>query len=179
MTGRSKEGLVLFVFIMMCFISQSLGQQVSKVAVIDSTKTFESSVEGKKALTQLKDKEQQIRTELFNLDTEIQALEKKLDTQKFTLSLESQQKIAFDIDNLKIKYKRYEEDSAQEYRQLHFRLYNKFRAEVMPIIESLAKEKGFTIVFDLSTVGAAYVHPDFDITQEVIKRYNASKPPKK
>lgn len=179
MTRRIKEGIVLFVFIITCFISQSFAQQVSKVAVIDSQMTFENSVEGKKALVQLREREEKIRTELFSLNSEIQALEKKLDTQKFTLSLETQQQIALDIDRLKTKYKRYKEDSTKEFRQLQFRLYRKITAEVMPIIEGVAKEMGFSIVFDLSATGVAYVHPDFDITQEVIRRYNASNPPKK
>ena len=42
-----------------------------------------------------------------------------------------------------------------------------------------AKEKGFAIVFDLSGSSVAYFNKEFDITEEVIKRYNASKPEKK
>lgn len=179
MRRRIKVSIFLFIFLTACLTFQSFAQQVFKVAVIDSTKTFDSSVEGKKALAQLKDKEQKIRTELFNLSSEIQTLEKKLDTQKFTLSIEAQQQVALDIDRLKTRYKRYEEDSTKEFRQLQFRLYSKVRAEVIPIIESVAKEMGFSIVFDLSATGVAYAHPDFDITQEVIRRYDASKASKK
>ncbi len=165
----------LFIFIQLAFIFQGFAQQTFKVAVIDSQKAFEGSVEGKKTIVQLREKEQKIRLELSNINNEIQALEKKLNTQKFTLSLEAQQQLALDRDMLRTKYKRYEEDSTKEFRQLQFRLYSKIRSEVLPIIENTAKEKGFSIVFDLSMTGVAYVHPDFDITQEVIRKYNASK----
>ena len=52
---------------------------------------------------------------------------------------------------------------------------SRFKEEVLPIIETVAKEKGFSLVLDLSTTGVAYFDKAIDITDEVVKRYNASK----
>jgi outer membrane protein len=49
------------------------------------------------------------------------------------------------------------------------------REEVLPIIETVAKERGFKLVLDLSISGVAYFDNTLDITDEVIKRYDASK----
>ena len=95
--------------------------------------------------------------------------------EKFTLKDEAKQKIIFNLDKLRVERKRYEEDSVKEYRQLQFRLYNRLKSEVLPIIENVAKEQGFAIVFDLAGSSVAYYNPAFDITAEVINRYNASK----
>lgn len=171
--------ILLFVLLLMVLLFQGFAQQSFKVAVIDSQKTFESSVEGKKALNLLREKEQKIKDELAKLDSQARALETKLNTQKLTLSFEAQQQLALDLESIRTKRRRVEEDSTKEFRQLQFRLISKVRSEVLPIIENVAKEKGFAIVFDLSATGVAYFHPDFDLTEEVIKRYNASQATKK
>jgi Skp family chaperone for outer membrane proteins len=46
---------------------------------------------------------------------------------------------------------------------------------LLPIIEKLGKERGLDIIFDLGNSGAVYYSPTIDVTQEVIKRYDASK----
>jgi Skp family chaperone for outer membrane proteins len=50
---------------------------------------------------------------------------------------------------------------------------------VIPIIEGLGKERNLEIIFDLANSGAVFVNPMIDLTEEVIKRYNASKATKK
>lgn len=179
MRTRITGNIIFFIFILTGFAFQGFAQQTFNFAVIDSQKAFESSVEGKKAIALLREKEQKIKDELAKLDNKSQALETKLNTQKLTLSFEAQQQLALDLDSIRTKHRRLEEDSTKEFRQLQFRLFSKVSSEVLPIIENIAKEKGLSIVFDLSTTGVAYVHPNFDITEEVIKRYNASKIPKK
>ena len=165
----------LFFFTLTCFAITGLTQQPFKVAVIDSQRTIEASIEGKKVISRLQEKEQKIMSELSNMSNEILSIQKKLDRQKFTLAPDTQQQLSFELDQLRTKYRRYEEDSAKEYQQLKFSLVSKVRSEVLPIIETIAIEKGLSIVFDLSAAGVTYVHPDFDITKEVIRRYNASK----
>lgn len=175
MSKKSAGKISLFIFILACFVIQGSAQQAFKVAVVDSQRTFEGSVAGKKAIAKLQEKEQKIKSELSNISNEILSLQKKLTRQQLTLTYETQQQITSKLDQLKIKYRRYEEDSAKEYQQLKFSLANKIRSEVLPIIENIAVEKGFSIVLDLSAHGVAYAHPNFDITKEVIRRYNASK----
>jgi len=50
---------------------------------------------------------------------------------------------------------------------------------MLVIIDALVKERGYDLVFDLSTSGLIHYNPAFDITDEVIKKYDASKAAKK
>jgi len=68
-----------------------------------------------------------------------------------------------------------EEDSTNDYKRLEFTLNSQMRKEVLPIIETVAKERGFKLVLDLSMTGVAYFDNTIDITEEVAKRYDASK----
>ena len=44
--------------------------------------------------------------------------------------------------------------------------------DLFPIIEAVAKEKGFDLVIDASTGAVVFAQPAIDITDEVTKRYN-------
>ena len=156
-------------------VSMGFSQEIFEIGVIDSAKVMQTSAEGKKAIFTLKQKDQQIADELAKIDNRAKELETKLSTQKLVLSLESQQQISYNLEQLRTKRKRAEEDYTKEYRQLEFSLVTKIRNEVFPIIETVAKEKNFRLVLDLSVTGAAYVDPVIDITDEVIQRYDEAK----
>jgi Skp family chaperone for outer membrane proteins len=157
------------------FVSVGFAQGTFEIGVIDSSKVMQTSAEGKKAIFTLKQKEQQYNDALTNIDNQAKELELKLSSQKLVLSQEAQQQILYDLEQLKTKKERAEEDYTKEYRKLEFSLVTKIRNEVFPIIETVAKEKNFRLVLDLSVTGAAYVDPAIDITNEVIQRYDQAK----
>jgi Skp family chaperone for outer membrane proteins len=83
------------------------------------------------------------------------------------------------LERKRTERKRFAEDSLRELQELRFRLFTKVQDEVIPIIEGLGKERNLEIIFDLANSGAVFVNPMIDLTEEVIKRYNASKATKK
>jgi len=173
---RKKSGnTILFIFVLTVFISQGTAQQLFKAAVVDSQKTLQNSKEGQKAIALLQEKEQKINSELANLDKKIQDLDTKLKTQRLVMTFEAQEQLSFDLDNLRTKRKRVAEDSLKEWQRLQFKLFDKIREEVNPIIENVDKEKGFSLVLDLASNSVVYFSLSVDITDEVIKRYDASK----
>jgi outer membrane protein len=173
---RKTPGIIiLFIFVLAVFVSQGAAQQLTKVAVVDSQKTLQNSKEGKKAIALLQEKEQEINNELANLDKKIQDLDAKLQTQRLVMTFEAQEQLSFELDNLRTKRKRTAEDSLKEWQRLQFKLFNNIREEVNPIVANVAKEKGFSLVLDLSSNSVAYFSLSVDITDEVIKRYDASK----
>ncbi len=171
-----KPSRIIFLGVFLAvFISWGFAQETFEIGVIYSAKVLQTSAEGKKAMFTLKQREQKINDELAKIDNQAKELELKLSTQKLVLSLESQQQMAYDLEQLRTKRERAEEDYTKEYKQLEFSLVSKIRNEVFPIIEKVAKEKNFRLVLDLSVTGAAYVDPVIDITDEVIQRYDEAK----
>lgn len=172
---RKLNHTIFMTVLLAGIVSMGFSQEIFEIGVIDSAKVMQTSAEGKKAIFTLKQKDQQIADELAKIDNRAKELETKLSTQKLVLSLESQQQISYNLEQLRTKRKRAEEDYTKEYRQLEFSLVTKIRNEVFPIIETVAKEKNFRLVLDLSVTGAAYVDPVIDITDEVIQRYDEAK----
>lgn len=153
----------------------SYAQQVSKIAIINSQKAFETSAEGKKALNQLTDRETKIKTDLQKMDDAIRLLENRMNTGRLTMTNEALIALQADIDKKTTERKRYEEDAARDAQQLSGNLIQKIRVEMVTIIENLAKERGLELVLDTATSGVVTASPTIDITDEVVRRYDQSK----
>jgi outer membrane protein len=55
------------------------------------------------------------------------------------------------------------------------RLFNRLQSELRPIITEVGKEKNLDLIFDVGNSGIIYFNPAVDLTEEVIKKYDASK----
>jgi len=164
--------VILFILVV---AGVSYAQQASKIAVINSQKAFETSVEGKRVLGQMQDRENKIKADLQKLDDSIRLLENKLSTGRLTMTNEALLGIQSDIEKKTTERKRYEEDAAREAQQFSATLANKLRVEMVTIIENLAKERGLELVLDVQQSGVVTFSPTVDITDEVIRRYDQSK----
>jgi len=175
MRWRSSNTIVLLSLFAAVLVATSHAQQLPKIGVINSQQVLETSAEGKRVIAQLQDKDKKVQDELAKIDEDIRKLESKMNTQRLTLSEQSLLDLRSDIDRKRTDRKRRAEDSLRELQELQLRLFNKVKGELLPIIEQLGKEKGFDIIIDLANSGALYFSPGIDITDDVIKRYDASK----
>lgn len=175
MRGRSPHNILLLILLSGVLVSLSFAQQTPKIGVINSQKVLEDSAEGKRVIAQLQEKDKKAQDELTKLDDDIRNLETKLNTQRLTLSEASILQIRSDLERKRTDRKRRAEDSYKDLQDLQLRLFNKVKGELLPIIEQVGKEQNFAIIFDLANSGALYISPALDVTDEVIKRYDASK----
>jgi len=171
---RKKFSLmaVALAFVLSTF---SLAQAQSKIGVVNSQDVLEKSVEGKRVIAQLQDQDKKNQDQLAKLDEEIRKLETRLNTQRITLTEEAALQLNSDLTKKRTERTRLSEDMARDMQELQYRLYTRLQNELIPIIEQIGKEKGLDLIFDLARSGAVYFNPTIDITEEVIKRYDAIK----
>ncbi len=175
MSRRTFQILTLVIFVS-SLLSLGFAQQTGKIGVLNSQAVLERSAEGKRVIAQLQDRDKKGQGDLVRLDNEIKQLETRLTTQRLTLTDEAALQINSDLERKRTDQKRLSEDHVREMNELQYRLFNKVQNDLIPIIEALGKEKGMDIIFDLQKSGAVYFNPAVDVTEEVIKRYDASKP---
>ena len=152
-----------------------LAQSQPKVAIVNSQKAFDQSREGQKAVAILKEREDQLKAELKKMDEELRNLKDRLAAQKLTLTPEAQSQLQLEIDRKEAERQKYEQENTRLFEQFKNQLIKRIREEMLSLIDELIKERGYELVFDLSTSGLIYYRPELDITDEVIKRYDASK----
>jgi outer membrane protein len=172
---RIRKTAPLIILFILVIAGASYAQQVTKIATVDSQKAFGESLEGKRAMAQLQDKDTKIKTDLQKMDDSIRLLENRLNTGRLTMTNEALIALQADIDKKTTDRKRYQEDASRDAQQLQANLIQKIRVEMVAIIEALAKEKGLELVLDTTTSGVITASPTIDITDEVIKRYDGAK----
>lgn len=84
-----------------------------------------------------------------------------------------------EIDRKEADRQKYEQENSRNFEQFKNQLIKRIREEMLAVIYELVRERGYELVFDLSTSGLIHYKPELDITDEVIKRYDASKSGKK
>jgi len=176
-TVRTLLLLSLFV----AAVSLSFAQQSPRIGVINSQDVLERSAEGKRVIARLQEKDKSNQGVLTKLDDEINQLQTRINTQRLTLAEEALYNMNADLQKKQTDRKRLAEDAVRDFQDLQVKLFNKVQSELIPIIEALGKEKGFDLILDLAKSGAVYYNPSVDLTEDVIKRYDASKaaPPAK
>ena len=153
--------------------SQSFAQ--AKIGVLNSQDVLEKSGEGKKVIARLQEKDKQNQATVAKLDDEIRTIQTKLNTQRITLTEDAVMQLTADLEKKNTDRKRMAEDAYSGMQELTQRLFKRVQDELIPIVETLGKERGLEIIFDLAKSGAVYWNPAIDITVEVIKRYDVSK----
>jgi outer membrane protein len=179
MKGATR--LMTFALLGAILAAAGFAQQGTKIAVVNSQEVLEKSVEGKKVIARLQDKDKQTQASLAKLDDDIRQLETRLNTQRLTLTDEAALQMNSDLDKKRTDRKRLGEDASRELQELQYRLFNKVQSELLTIIEGIGREKGYDLILDLAKSGAVYWNPAANITDEVVRRYDASKaaPPAK
>ena len=173
--NRFKMIAPLVFGLLLVLAAASFAQQASKIVVINSQRAFEISAEGKKALTQMQDRDTKIRADIQKMDDAIRALENKLTTGRLTMTAEALRAIQSDLENTSTKRKRYEEDAARDSQQFAAKLIERIREEMVTVIEAFRKEQGYDLVLDLGTSGVVTLNPAIEITDEIVRRYDATK----
>jgi len=153
-----KVGCSLFLGLIFSALlaATATAQSAQKVAIIDSQKAFDRSAQGQKVIALLQDKENEIKASLKQRQEEINSLQDKFASQRLTLNEEALRQLKLEIDKKEAENKKYEQDSSIEFDQFKAKLIKKMRDEMLAIVDELVKERGYDLVFDLSSSGLIY-----------------------
>jgi len=147
--------------------------QDSKIAVINMQQIASQSTVGKDASKKLTELNNKKLAELQDKNKQLQALTTKRDTGGAVLSEAARAQLDKDIEKMQRDIQFDQSNAQAEVTDLNNELQNDFQKRLIPIIESIAKEKGlYLVITDDSSI--AYAHPGLNISEEVIKRLDAA-----
>jgi outer membrane protein len=151
-----------------------------RVGVIDMARVSAESLLGKTYAAQLEKLQTDIsaeatqkQTELGKMDAALKTLQDELEKQGAVLSQEARDKKQQEIVRKTRERQAFLEDGQAEINRMRERaqqqaqsINNEFQLKVRPIVEQVAKEKGYDLVLDSQV--AYTINKDFDITRDVI-----------
>ena len=78
------------------------------------------------------------------------------------------------FDRARVDLDRFREDAQRELQELQSQFTVDFRAKLIPVVDEIAKEKGYQFVFNVEDNPLiAWLNPSTDISDEVVKRLEA------
>jgi outer membrane protein len=144
-----------------------------RIAVIDTEKILLSSVAGKKAIAELKKAQEQKEGELRAKQQEIKELQDKLSQGRLTLAQDKLAEMSKQLEDREIALRRLSDDATRELNKRKDDLLGGIDEKVMPVINQIGHEQGYTMIFRKFESGLIYADDAIDITSAVVQRLDA------
>jgi outer membrane protein len=178
-----KKTFVAGLLVVLAAAGAALAQEASakapRVGVVDMARVSAESLLGKSYASQLEKLQNDIsaeatkkQSELAKLDAAIKTLQEELEKQGAVLSQEARDKKQ-QIVRLGRQRQGFLEDGQAEINRMRERaqqqaqsINNEFQLKVRPVVEQVAKDKGYDLVLDAQV--AYTINKEFDITRDVI-----------
>jgi Skp family chaperone for outer membrane proteins len=155
----------------------------AKVAYVNLQLIASTSIEGKAATAKIQELTKKKQEELAEKNKSLQAAQQKLAQSGSVLNDSARSQLEKDIDRMQREIQFAQQNSQAEVQELTQELQTDFQRRLIPIIQQVGQEKGLHAIFSLGDSGIIWPHPGLDLSQEVIKRFDAQKgtpaPPKK
>jgi Skp family chaperone for outer membrane proteins len=151
----------------------------AKIGFVDLQTVVGQSALGKAGSSQLEALSKKLEGELTAIQAKLKEAQTKQQTQSQLLSEVVAAQLAKDIDRLNRELQFKQQEAQSELETMQADLLQDFQRKVLPILETLAKEKNLHAVFNVADTGAVYVFPGLNLSPELVKRVDAAFPAKK
>jgi len=168
-----KSVLIGFVALVLAAALPAAAQQVN-IAVIDVQRVVTESDPGKQALQKLKLLQDAKIDEGRALQQNLTNLQDQMAKQRFTLSEERLADLSKQLEDGQIAMQRFQDDAERELDEARRRELGGLEGRIIPVINEIGAERGFTLIFNKFQSGLVYADDTIDITDDVIRRFNTT-----
>ncbi len=153
--------------------AQIAGSTTTKIGVLEVQRIVAESAVGKESLARVQKIQSQKQEDLTKRQNELKDLEKKIQDQSKSLSEEALDKLQKDYQAKALEFKRAQDDAQRELEELQRRELSELEKKVMPVIDAVAKEQGYNLVFNKFQSGLLFADGAADLTDAVITKFNS------
>ncbi len=147
------------------------------VAVLDMNKIFQASKLAQQLQSRLKGLDDSIKMQLGPMMDAYQKRQSDYDLAKEKLSPAERDKEEAALRDMQQQLSTAQQQAQQAFNQQRDALAKQMREQLMPAVESVAKEKGWDIVLAKTGADVIWASDSFDGSDAVIARLNAAQPP--
>ena len=154
-------------------VAPTLAQADGKYAIVDLQRALEETDDGKKAKAKLKSDFDRKQKELDDKQEELKKMKEALDKKASLMKPEALQKESKDFQDrfveLQQTYQRLQQDLAKKEQDATRNIFTKLQS----VVGTIAEREHFAMVLERNAA-VVWGQPSLDITNEVIRMYNAS-----
>ncbi|MCF6178372.1 MAG: OmpH family outer membrane protein [Geopsychrobacter sp.] len=144
------------------------------VAFIDLQKALNLSDAGVKAKADIGQQVKKYEAKVAAEQDALKQMKKELDKQSVLLSDEARSKKEREFQQRAKEFQRFAKDIQEELQQKDADFTKRIIDRILKVTRTIGKEKGYSIVLEKSESSLVYGDPSVDLTDDVIKAYNAS-----
>jgi outer membrane protein len=169
-----RKTLFLLVILTLVFAAGSVSAAEVKIGYVDLQKAINASVEGKKAKEQISKKVQEYEGQVDQRKQELQTAKEKLEKEVLLLSDDARASRERDYQQKVKDFQRFTKDIQEELQLVDADLTKKILSGILKAAAQLGADEKFTAIFEKNESSLVYADPSIDLTERVIKLYNAS-----
>ncbi|HEY2546100.1 MAG TPA: OmpH family outer membrane protein [Candidatus Acidoferrum sp.] len=150
----------------------------AKIAAINMRAAIANTSEGKQAAAQLEAQFAARRKEIEDLNKKIGDLQQRLNAGANTLSDEEKQKLTVDGQRLTRQLERRQNEFQEDLNDAQSDVVSRIGRRMVEVLGKYAPNNGYGAVLDDSSQSTPVMYASTDITQEIVKAYDAAYPVK-
>jgi outer membrane protein len=154
-------------------LAQAPAAAAQKIGVVDTQNVLMSSSAGKALAADMDRQQQQARTRLEGLQEKLKALQSQISDGSQSMSAEKANELKKELENKTTEFARARDDAMRELEKLRDSGLASLEKQIMPVINQVAKEMGYTLIFRKYESGLIYADDATDITNLVVRRMEA------
>ena len=146
----------------------------AKIGIIWVERLVQESAVGKEAFARVKKLNDQKKDEGDKLAKDLRDMEQKLADQGQSMTDDKREQLQKTYQEKAISYKRFNDDAQRILEEAQKKELEQLEKRVLPVIQQVGREKGFTVIFNKFQAGLVYADDSVDVTDEVLKRFNTT-----
>lgn len=168
MPKRVQTAVAVLFALVLC--SAASGADVARIGVVDLARVFEQAEAGRAAQAEIKQRGKSMEAELKEMGARIEDLKKRLEREAAVMSKEKREErereYRIKLDDFQASERRFK----AELKDLDNRLSQRFREEVLGIVEEIGKKGGYLLI--INKAGVLYSPGSNDLTGQVIQHHD-------
>lgn len=171
MMKPAGKWMILAVLTLLVGAGSGYCADVAKIGVVEFQRLFDNSEAGKQIKAEITAQGRRMEAELKEKGSEIEELKKRLERESLVMSREmreeKEREFRIKVSDIQALQNKYE----VELQGLQNRLMGGLQSETLEVINEIGKSGGYLMIMDKR--GVLYAPSTVDITDEVIKQFNA------
>jgi len=146
-----------------------------KVAYVDIQKAVNDSNAGKEAKKVITKELEKFQSIVAQKQKELQTLKESLDKQALMMTPDARASKEKEYQNKLREFQRWGEDTQNEVNQKRMEIERNISAALIKVIQKIGTDEGYTVILEKNENIVLYASKSIDITDRVIKAYDAQK----
>ncbi len=148
---------------------------VAKIGIVNIQKIIDESQPGKRAQAELNNEGKKMFADIKAKGEEIEKIKSKLEKESLVTSKEKRDEEERKLQIKLLDFKALQQKYNEEVKILHQKLITKVSNEIVELVNEIGKKQGYLLILEEKSSGVIYAPSAINITDEIIKRYNAKK----